>query len=304
MSNKTITTLHGIVPPLVTPLTDQYELDEEAFSKLLTHLIDGGVHGLFVLGTTGEAPSLSDSVKMKLLEQMADEVGTKIPWLVGITDTSLGRAIDWAHKAERMGANAVVAAPPYYFPASQTALYQFFEQLANESPLPLFLYNIPSHTRNRLDRDTIVSLLQLPNFAGYKDSTGDIMHFHWLYQQIAEMDQPYPYFLGPEELLLETTLLGASGGVNGGANIFPELYVRIYEAVKQGEIEKAKLLHRQVMQVSRFLYQSGTAVTAGIKFALAEIGIGNGLVAPPQLNLSKEEKERLRAFLQEFTQTL
>jgi len=304
MSHKTTSTLHGIVPPLVTPLTDQYDLDEDAFSKLLNHVIDGGVHGLFVLGTTGEAPSLTDSVKLKLLEQMSDEVGSKIPWLVGITDTSLGRAIDWAQTAARLGANAVVAAPPYYFPANQTALHKFFEQLANESPLPLFLYNIPSHTRNRLDRDTIVSLLQLPNVAGYKDSTADVMDFHWLFQQIAEMDQPYPYFLGPEELLLETTLLGASGGVNGGANIFPELYVQLYEAVKQGKIERAKALHRQVMQVSRFLYQTGTAVTAGIKFALAEIGIGNGLIAPPQLNLPNEEKERLRTFLNKFTKTL
>ena len=287
MSDNPLSNLHGIVPPLVTPLTNKYELDQSAFSKLLTHVIDGGVHGLFVLGTTGEAPSLTESVKLKLLEQMGKEVGSQIPWLVGITDTSLGRA-----------------APPSYFPANQAALYQFSEQLATESPLPLFLYEIPSHTHNRLNRDTIISLLQLPNVVGYKDSTADVMHFHWLYQQIAEMDQPYPYFLGPEELLLETTLLGASGGVNGGANIFPELYVQLYEAVKQAEIETAKALHQKVMQVSRFLYQTGTAVTAGIKFALAELGIGNGLVAPPQLNLTSEEKGHLREFLQEFTKTL
>jgi len=289
---------------LITPLTSQLELDQAAFSKLLTHVIDGGVHGLFLLGTTGEAPSLREDVKLNLLVQMQEEVGDKIPWLVGITDTSLGRALDWANKAERHGAHAVVAAPPYYFPANQTALYQFFEQLANESPLPLFLYNIPSNTRNRLDRDTIVSLLQLPNVVGYKDSTADVMHFHWLYQQISEMDQSYPYFLGPEELLLETTLMGASGGVNGGANIFPKLYVRLYEAVQQGEIETAKSLHRRVMLVSRFLYRTGTAVTAGIKFALAELGIGNGLVSSPQLNLQNEEKERLRTFLREFNETL
>ncbi|MGD1891084.1 MAG: dihydrodipicolinate synthase family protein, partial [Cyclobacteriaceae bacterium] len=92
MSDNPLSNLHGIVPPLVTPLTNKYELDQSAFSKLLTHVIDGGVHGLFVLGTTGEAPSLTESVKLKLLEQMGKEVGSQIPWLVGITDTSLGRA--------------------------------------------------------------------------------------------------------------------------------------------------------------------------------------------------------------------
>lgn len=296
--------LHGIIPPLVTPLTDKFELDQEGVTKLLKHVIAGGVHGLFILGTTGEAPSLTEAVKMKLLEQVSHEVGNRLPWLVGITDTCLADAIYWAQRAKRSGASAVVAAPPFYFPVKQLGLYQFFNQLAEESPLPLFLYNIPSHTQKALDRDTIVSLLEHPNVVGYKDSTGDMMHFHWLTQQRAATNQNFPYLVGPEELLLETTLLGASGGVNGGANIFPSLYVQLYDAVRQGDTETAQQLHHQVMLVSRHLYQNGTTITAGIKFALAERGIGTGLMAPPQRNLSDAEKETTRSFLREFTSNL
>ncbi len=299
MSDHNPSQLHGIIPPTVTPLTEKMELDQLATSKLLKHLIDGGVHGLFVLGTTGEAPSLTDQVKIDLIQQVGDEIGTKLPWLVGITDTCLASAVKWAERSEQQGATAVVAASPFYFPVDQSALYQFFEQLAQESPLPLFLYDIPSHTRNCLERDTIISLLQLPNIVGYKDSSLDVMHFQRL-NQLRTEEQSFPYFLGPEEFLLETTLLGASGGVNGGANIFPKLYVKLYNSVKQRDIETAQRLHHLVMQVSRNIYQTGRTVTSGLKFALAEMGIGNGLMAPPQLNLTDKEKEGMRRFLNEF----
>ncbi|MGB3589155.1 MAG: dihydrodipicolinate synthase family protein [Tunicatimonas sp.] len=301
MFNNNLSQLHGIIPPLITPLTKEMDLDSLATSKLIEHLKGGSVHGLFILGTTGEAPSLSSQVKLELIKQVGDEVGGELPWLVGITDTCLANAIDWARQAQEYGATAVVAASPFYFSASQSALYTFFEQLAKQSPLPLFLYDIPSHTRNRLERETIIALLKLPNIIGYKDSTIDVMHFHWL-NQLRTEGEPFPYFLGPEEFLLETTLLGASGGVNGGANVFPSLYVKLYEAVRNKEIDTAQHLHQLVLQISQHLYQNGRTVTAGLKFALAEIGIGNGLMAPPQMNLEKEEKVKMRKFLQDFNE--
>ena len=115
MSDHNPSQLHGIIPPTVTPLTEKMELDQLATSKLLKHLIDGGVHGLFVLGTTGEAPSLTDQVKIDLIQQVGDEIGTKLPWLVGITDTCLASAVKWAERSEQQGATAVVAASPFYF---------------------------------------------------------------------------------------------------------------------------------------------------------------------------------------------
>lgn len=302
MSDNSIYNLHGIVPPLITPLTEQLTLDTDALSQLLTHVIEGGVHGIFVLGTTGEAPSLPERTRIALLEQVSQEVESRIPWLVGITDSCLANAVEWAKKAEQLGATAVVAAPPFYYPASQTSLYDFFHELSEESPLPLFLYNIPSHTRNFLDQDTVLSLLKLPNVVGYKDSTGDLMHFHRL--QMAREDLEKSYWVGPEELLLETVLLGAQGGVNGGANLFPNLYVRLYDAARKRHFEKAKALHQQVMQISHHLYQNGKSVISGIKFGLSERGIGTGVVAPPLANLSADEKQKMRIFLKEIEETI
>ncbi|MEO0333429.1 MAG: dihydrodipicolinate synthase family protein, partial [Bacteroidota bacterium] len=256
MSDYNLSQLHGIIPPIVTPLTEQMELDQLATSKLLKHLLDGGVHGLFVLGTTGEASSLTDKVRLDLIQQVADEVGTQLPWLVGITDNCLSSAVDWAKQAKECGATAVVAAPPFYYPTSQPALYSFFEALAKQSPLPLFLYNIPSHTSVRLERDTIFSLLKLPNIIGYKDSTLSMMDFHWISQKRIEAD-PFLYFLGPEEYLLETTLLGADGGVSGGANIFPQLYVRLYDSIRRQDLATARQLHQLVIKVSANIYNHG-----------------------------------------------
>ncbi len=290
--------LSGIIPPLITPLTEQRSLDQSGLTKLLRHVLDGGVHGIFILGTTGEAPSLSEMTKLALLEQVGSEVNDRVPWLVGITDPCLSNAITWAERAKQQGATAVVAAAPYYYPLSQPALYDYFRQLAEASPLPLFLYNIPSHAHQYLTPDTVSALLQLPNVAGYKDSTGNMLDFHQLQQRWDKREKSY--LVGPEELLVETVLLGAQGGVNGGANVFPNLYVRLYEAARQGQLEEARRLHQRVMQVSHHVYQDGSTVISGIKLALAEFGICSEHVAPPLAALTNEEKQAVRKFLRGF----
>ena len=302
MASSSTLVLQGIIPPVVTPLTDQGSLDEEGLTKLLRHVLAGGVHGLFVLGTTGEAPSLSEATKRALVEQVGNEVGRRIPWLVGITDTCLADAIAWAERVATLGATAVVAAPPYYFPLDQAALYRYFRQLSEAIPLPLVLYNIPSHASHYLVPETILALLQLPNIVGYKDSTGNMLDFHQLRLQWSNTGKSH--LVGPEELLLETMLLGAQGGVNGGANIFPELYVRLYEAARQGHIDEAKRLHNQVVRLSHHLYQGGKTVISGIKLALAEKGICQPWVAPPLPTLSEEEKQSMRQFLRKFEPVL
>ncbi len=299
MQKHNLYQLKGIVPPLATPLQDQQTLDKPAISKLLRHVIDGGVHGLFVLGTTGEAPSLSYRLRHDMLEQCIQEVSGELPVLVGVSDSSLEEAVQFSKKAQEAGADALVVAPPYYYPCTQQALYDYVCQLVETVDIPLFIYNIPSHSPHAFSQETVIRLLEHPQVAGYKDSTCSMMYFHQLRHKLGESFSK-TYLLGPEELLAESVMLGGNGGVNGGANAFPRLYVSLYEAALSGDVQRVKALHTQVIRISQLLYQGGKTVIQGIKFALSEMGICHEFVALPLANLEENEKEAMRHFLQNF----
>src|SRR5579862_6324757 len=134
--------LEGIVPPLVTPLAGPDELDHGGLERLLEHVLKGGVHGVFILGTSGEGPSLGYRLRRELISKACRLVAGRVPVLVGITDTSLVEALAVARHAAESGAEAVVASTPYYFPAGQPELIKFIRQLVSELPLPLYLYNM------------------------------------------------------------------------------------------------------------------------------------------------------------------
>src|SRR5574344_1361170 len=131
----------GIIPPMITPLLYKNQLDVEGLERLVEHMLGGGIHGLFILGTTGEAPSLSYALRYELVERVCRQVAGRIPVLVGVTDTSLTESLRLAEKAQKEGAAAVVSAPPYYYAPSQQELIEYYEDLADHMPLPVFLYN-------------------------------------------------------------------------------------------------------------------------------------------------------------------
>src|SRR6185295_6273372 len=139
--------LRGIIPPLPTPLHSRDALDVAGLERLIEHLHAGGVAGLFILGTTGEAPSLSYRLRRELIERTCKQVAGRVPVLVGITDTAFVEAVQLSQFASEAGAKALVLAPPYYFPNSQPELLEYVQHLAPDLPLPLFLYNMPTHTK-------------------------------------------------------------------------------------------------------------------------------------------------------------
>src|SRR5271155_1963860 len=155
---------------MVTPLDRNLALDHQGLERLIEHLIAGGVHGIFILGTTGEAPNLPYNVREELIEQTCKLVGSRVPVIVGITDNCYLDAISMAVKSYESGALGVVAAPPYYFQVSQADLLDYFKRLALESPLPLFLYNAPLNTHHWIEVETAIQLAAETNVAGLKDS--------------------------------------------------------------------------------------------------------------------------------------
>jgi len=294
--------LRGIVPPLVTPLARHDRLDAEGLPRLIEHVLAGGVSGLFVLGTTGEGPSLSYRLRREMIQRSVQQVNGRVPVLVGITDTAYAESVRLAEHAAELGAAAVVLAPPPYFPAGQEDLARYVEHMAGDVSLPLFLYNMPTHTKLSFATETVRRLMQVPRIAGVKDSSAQMIYFHKLCR-LAVQRPDWSVLIGPEELLAEAVLLGGDGGVCGGANLFPRLYVDLYEAARAGDRDLAATLHTQVMRVAGAVYSlasHGAAVTAGLKAALACLGICQAEMAQPFTALDAADCQTLRRRLAEI----
>lgn len=292
--------LRGIIPPMITPLRGEDQLDREGVVRLTEHLITGGVHGIFLLGTTGEAQSLTYKLRYELVELVSAQVGGRIPVLVGITDTSIEESLRLAHHAMVCGAAAVVAAPPYYFTLSQQEMMEYYTALADRLPLPLYLYNMPSHVKVAFSPQTVKMLAAHPNIIGLKDSSANMVYFQTLIHMLN--DHPsFALFVGPEELTAECVMMGAAGGVNGGANMFPRLYVDLYEAAEARDLDAVRQLQKSVMTVSTTLYHIGrydSSYLKGLKCALGLLGICEDYISYPYRRFRDEEREKVRTALQ------
>ena len=284
--------LTGIVPPMVTPLMDRDTLDVEGLERLIEHITAGGVSGLFILGTTGEAPSLSYRLRRDVITQTCRQVAKRLPVLVGITDTSFVESTSLASHAAAAGARAVVLSAPYYFPPGQPELLQYLEHIVPELPLPLFLYNMPSLTKVSFAPETVQAALHMPGVVGIKDSSGNMPYFHTIRQLLAER-RDWSLLIGNEQLLGEAVLMGSHGGVCGGANVHPQLFVGLYHAARQGDIAEVRRLHDQVQLFGR-LYQVGHYGSAGIKglkCALSCMGICSDFMAEPFHRFEPSERK-------------
>ena len=294
--------LRGVIPPMVTPLTRECGLDVEGLARLVEHILGGGVHGLFLLGTTGEAPDLPYDVRRELVERVCAQVSGRVPVLVGITDTVLEESLRFADHACACGASALVAAPPYYFAAGQPELLSYYLQLADALPLPLCLYNMPAQVKVSIAVPTVVELARHPNIVGLKDSSGNIGYFNAC--RYALRSRPdFSVLMGPEEAMGEAVLMGAAGGVAGGANMFPRLFVDLYNAAVAQDVPRVRKLQERVMQISSLIYGIGhhnSSFVKGVKCALSLMGICSDALAAPREPFNERDRALVRERLHEL----
>jgi 4-hydroxy-tetrahydrodipicolinate synthase len=297
-------TIKGIIPPLITPLADRDTLDHDGLERLIERQITGGVSGLFVLGTTGEAPSLSYRLRRELIQRVCDQVDGRIPVLAGVTDTAFVESVALAKVAAEAGAAAVVLTTPYYFPAGQTELTDYIGHLVPELPLPLMLYNMPALTKVWFDVDTLRRLSQFENIVGVKDSSGDLNYFGNLLK-LRDERPDWSFYMGPERLLIEAVRMGADGGVAGGANVFPELFVNGYRAAKENDNAAMKELQERIDLFQR-MYDIGKYASRhikAVKSALSILGVCSDFLAEPFHKFKAPGRARVAAILDELERT-
>lgn len=295
MDTGRLSALRGIVPPMVTPLAGDDELDFVGLEKLIDHMISGGVHGLFVLGTTGEGPALSYRLRQEVIRRTCKQVNGRIPVLVGVIDTARTEMLAIARVADEAGADAIVFAPPYYFPLSQNDLVRCVTTFTAESPLPVYLYNVPNPNHARYTLDSLKVCGDLPRVVGFKDSSGD---FEFLKDALQLFhDRPeFGIFVGPEGLLAKGLVEGVRGGVSGGANAFPKLYVALYQAYVDGRLEDMRTLQSWVEKFNREVYSTGepeSGLLRGLKCCLSLMDICGSRLCWPYVAAKSQERDQV-----------
>jgi dihydrodipicolinate synthase/N-acetylneuraminate lyase len=290
----------GVIPPLVTPMIARDQLDYTGLERLIEHVLAGGVHGLFVLGTTGEAPSLSYPLRREMITETIRIVDNRVPVLVGITDTSFVETVRLAKHSASSGADGLVLSTPYYFPAGQTELKFYVDELIPQLPLPVMLYNIPSLTKVTFEVDTLEYLCRHDKIVGVKDSSGDLDYFTRLIE-LKKRRPEWSIMIGPEVLLAEALQRGGDGGVAGGANLCPRWFVDLYRAVReqnalwnelQNKIERLQAIYSIGKYASRFI--------KGTKCGLSLMGICDDFLADPFHRFRPDDRARVSAILREL----
>ena len=285
----------GIITAMITPLKDQRTLDQQGLERLIEHLIAGGVHGLFPLGTTGEASALPMELRMEMVAQVCRLADGRVPVVVCVTNNSLVEATRLARKAKDYGATAIATAPPYYYPLTQDEILLYVEKLVLQAEMPLLLYNAPGNTHQTIAPDTVRRAGEIENVVGLKDSGMDMNYFREV-QGSLTLRSDFSLLVGPEELLAECISLGGHGSMAAGSNIYPRLFVKLYEAAAAGDMARSRTLHQEVLEFGRAIYH-GNNPLRGLKCGLGHLGICSSLLGDPLADYSSEEREAVEWYV-------
>lgn len=293
--------LKGIIPPIITPLKSDSEIDEDGLKKLIEHLIKGGVHGVFLLGTTGEAPNLNYELRKQFIRKACSHIRKRIPVVVGITDTVVKYSLEMANAAKDAGADAVVISAPYYIPMTQNEMVLYLEEIVPQLPLPFLMYNMPSCTGLHMSLDTVRKAKQM-GAIGIKDSSGDLQYLYSLIEEFRDTPE-FSIIAGTELFIPETMKSGGHGCVPGGANVFPETFVALYEASLQNDEEKIDILLKKLNWIEENIYNIGdfhSRYFKSIKCALSAMNICEDYVAMPFRKFNSDQKEKIVRNLKEI----
>lgn len=284
---------------MVSPLTDAGDAEEEGVFRLIESFVKHNVKP-FVLGTTGEAPSLPAKVRRTLVKYAAESLKDRDLLYAGISNTCLYDSLEDADSFARAGAHVLVATPPAYYPLNEVALQKYFENLADALPLPLVLYNMPATTNISLPLTMVERLSQHPNIVGLKDSERDEDRIRKA-SQMWRNNEDFVFLTGWAASSVWALEAGADGIVPSTGNLVPGWYQELFEAVKGGNFEKARLLQAQTDALS-LLYQKNRNLSeslTALKLLLKIKGLCSAVVAPPFVRMKRTEEADFVARMKE-----
>lgn len=279
----------GVWPAMATPLTVDEQIDKPAIAKLAEYLVSGGVHGMLVLGSTGEFPAMNESMRAEVVEEALLAVNGRIPVTLGCGEPGTQRTIEQVRAAHqyKQGLAALVVAVPYYFPLDQNGIIRHYEMVADASELPIIAYDFPQMTKNGMTVDTVARLAKHPNIIGLKASSGDF----FMTQRFVDVskEENFAIMAGNPAIGLAAYELGAKGGIYAGCSLFPKQCADVYNYLMAGEKDKALELQKRASLIP--MMGSFGPNSAVVKFGLNKLGIcGTTVAAPAALPAGNEQK--------------
>lgn len=296
---------HGVIPPVVTPLHPDQNVDWPSYDRVLDHLIAGGCHGLFVLGSTSEVVFHDEKTRRAILDRSVKASNGRLPVIAGVIDPATTRVIGHAREAKAAGCDAIVVTAPFYTISSQAETLDHFRRIRDAVDLPILAYDIPVCVHMKLARSTVVTLAREGVIAGLKDSSGDDGNFRFV--QLDLQDRPEISLMTGSEIVVDCALLmGAHGVVPGLANVDPAGYVRLWDAAQRGDWAAARAEQERLCRLFEIVWvaagrlSGGASGVGGFKTAMTLLGIiaGNTMAAPRGA-LDAAETRRVAAILAE-----
>ncbi len=285
----------GIIPAMVTPLTKDETINERALRQLTNHLIAGGVHGVFALGSQGEFWAFSPDEKRRVFEIVVEETNHRVPVYAGTAAITTRDTIALTRLAEQAGVDAVSILTPYFISPNEKEMDDHYRAVAESTRLPILLYTNPARTNVKMSPQLVARLAEIENIVGMKDSSGDL-ELTAEYMRVAPPD--FSVVMGRDTLIYGALLYGAQGAIAATANVAPRLVVSIYECFKAGDLAGAQRA-QETLAPLRHAFAWGTFPVV-IKEALDLMGIACGPARAPVGPLSAEQRERLKNVLREM----
>ena len=286
--------VRGIIPPVATPMLANEDLDIPRLKWFLDHLITSGVHGIFVLGTNSEFYALDEKEKQQVIATAVEHVRGRVPVYAGTGAETTREAVRLTKMAEKEGANGVSVITPYFILPNQQEIYDHYRRIAENTSLPVVLYNNPATCGGvKIDVETVARLAEIPNILGVKDSSGDLQN---TIEYIKVVPERFSVLMGRDTLIYPAMIFGAKGAVPATGNIAPKLLVEIYETFVRGD-QPASLAAQRKLNPVRMALTLGTA-PGGVKAALQLLGLSIGPCRSPVAPLPPDKMQKMKAALQ------
>src|SRR5438552_6536630 len=285
--------IHGIIPPVATPMRDNEDLDLPRLKEFLDHLIANGVHGIFVLGTNSEFYALDEREKQEVIATAVAHVNKRVPVYAGTGAETTREVIRLTKMAEREGADGVSIITPYFVSPTQQEIRDHYRRIAENTSLPVILYNNPVTCGGvKIDVDTVARLAEVPNIVAIKDSSGDLQN---TIEMIRAVPERFSVMMGRDTLIFSALMFGAHGAVPATGNLAPALVVKIYETFRKGDIEASKAAQLRLNPLRMAL---GLCTAPGaVKAAMNMLGMSVGPCRAPVSGLSPEKAPLMRQAL-------
>lgn len=285
----------GVIVPMVTPVTATGSLDEDGASRVIEFLLQGGVDGIFVLGTTGEAPSVPHADRLRFVDLTVKQVDSRALVYAGMNDNCLHDAVEASNEYLRAGVDALVAPLPSYFPIEPPEMLRYFSELLDQLEGPMLLYNIPATTHMSIPIDVLEKLVGHPQLVGVKDSENNAARLEEIIQKLGGRGD-FSIFIGVGVQMARMLLLGADGIVPSVGNLIPDLCQQLFDSARGGDRPKTAELEKRLLAVAK-VYQRGRTLgqsLAALKTAMSFNGLCEAAVLAPLLTLADGEQESIR----------